>query len=231
MSQMPPNPYGQQPPPPPYGQPPSYPPQGYPPSGYPPQGYPPGYPQQPYGPSRTSGAAIASLVLGLLGICPLVFVGGLIATLLGVIGIAATGKPGVKGRGLAIAGLILGILTMLVWGGIGGVVGTAYRATAGDRVTARQFLTDVAAGNATAAAADCVPGTSADAIQQQIDAVKPLGPLNNSMFFSMAVNTGNGTSTAVVGGSAVFGSTSKTVSVTLAPGPDGKRLVEKWDIK
>ena len=56
---------------------------------------------------RTSGMAIASLVLGILGI-------SILAIIFGAIAISQTNKdPNLKGRGLAIAGLVLGILGMI----------------------------------------------------------------------------------------------------------------------
>ena len=56
---------------------------------------------------RTSGFAVASLVLGLLGIWPL-------AVIFGGVGISKT-KEGlnVSGRGMAVAGLVLGIIIFL----------------------------------------------------------------------------------------------------------------------
>jgi len=56
------------------------------------------------GEKRTSGMAIASLILGILGV-------SLLAIIFGAIGINQTGKdPNLKGRGMAVAGLVLGIL-------------------------------------------------------------------------------------------------------------------------
>ncbi len=216
MSQPPQNPYGTPPPVPPYGQPPM-PPYG--------QG---GYPPQPYGvPQTTSGAAIASLVLGFVGFCVPV-IGGLIAIVLGIVGIGSTGKPNVKGRGLAIAGLVLGVLTLLGWSGAGLAGFGFYRATAPDRATARSFLTHVGAGDTAAAATDCVPGTAPEEIQALVDRVKPLGALSDTTFVSASVNSTNGATTTIVAGNAVFGTTPKSVQITLAPGPTGKRLVQRW---
>ncbi|MFT3789327.1 MAG: hypothetical protein QM770_24625 [Tepidisphaeraceae bacterium] len=91
-------------------------------SNYPPQpGYPqqPGYPSQPggYGGypaiTKTSGAAIAALICGLIICFPLT---SLAAILLGLIGFINAGKPGMKGRGLAVAGLLLGLI------GLGGQI-------------------------------------------------------------------------------------------------------------
>jgi uncharacterized membrane protein YvbJ len=56
---------------------------------------------------RTSGMAIASLILGILGI-------SILAIIFGAIGISQTNKdPYLKGRGLAVAGLVLGIIGMI----------------------------------------------------------------------------------------------------------------------
>jgi hypothetical protein len=56
---------------------------------------------------RTSGMAIAALVLGILGI-------SILAIIFGAIGINQTGKdPSLKGKGMAVAGLVLGILGMI----------------------------------------------------------------------------------------------------------------------
>ena len=94
-----------------------------PPFGQPPM--PPGYGQQPYGqpgfppqPTGTSGAAIGSLICGILGCVP--FITSLIAVILGIVGIKATGNNRAGGRGMAIAGLILGLLGLVGWS-IGGV--------------------------------------------------------------------------------------------------------------
>jgi uncharacterized membrane protein YvbJ len=57
---------------------------------------------------RTSGFAIASLVLGILGI-------SILAIIFGAIAINQTGKdPNLSGRGMAIAGLVLGIVWVAI---------------------------------------------------------------------------------------------------------------------
>ncbi|HEV2477224.1 MAG TPA: DUF4190 domain-containing protein [Candidatus Dormibacteraeota bacterium] len=75
----------------------------------------PAYPQQTpsppavfvYGPP-TNGAAVASLVFGILSwfLCP--FVGGLLAVIFGHVARGQIRRTGEAGGGLAIAGLILG---------------------------------------------------------------------------------------------------------------------------
>jgi uncharacterized membrane protein YvbJ len=63
---------------------------------------------------RTSGMAVASLVLGILG-----FIFNLLAILaiiFGAIAISQTNKdPNLRGRGMAIAGLVLGIIGSIGW--------------------------------------------------------------------------------------------------------------------
>ena len=89
------------------------------------------YNQQPYKQGgKTCGMAVASLVLGLVGIFlgylgaafsaaasfPGIFMPSILAVLLGISGISKTKEPGVTGRGLAIAGLVLGIVFLVIWG-------------------------------------------------------------------------------------------------------------------
>lgn len=84
----------------------------YPP--YPPPGYYAGYPLYPpqVAPTRTSGLAIASLVLGILW---LYWLGSILALIFGYIAKGEIDRSGgaVGGRGLAIAGIVLG------WVGVG----------------------------------------------------------------------------------------------------------------
>ncbi len=87
---------------PPQGMPPG---QGYPPGMAPPQGYPPG--MAPQGP-KTSGLAIASLVLGIFGIC--YGITGLIGLILGIVALKQIKDSNgmITGRGLAIGGIATG---------------------------------------------------------------------------------------------------------------------------
>jgi hypothetical protein len=108
------------PPPPPGAQPPMNQPPGYaaapvnpagtpPPPGYVPFGTPP-----PGGGRRTNGLAVASLVLGIVGIilCVL-FIPWILAIIFGAIAIKqCNDDPTYTGKGLAIAGLICGLVGM-----------------------------------------------------------------------------------------------------------------------
>jgi hypothetical protein len=71
-------------------------------------------------PARRSGAAVAALILGVLGlllsVVPLVgLVGsllGVIAIVLGVVGIVRARKPATKGAGMAVTGIVCGVLSL-----------------------------------------------------------------------------------------------------------------------
>lgn len=76
----------------------------------PPPGVFPGYAQPEY--RSTSGLAITSLVLGIVGLCvPLL---GLAAIVFGAVGLSRTKDPRVGGRGMAIAGLTLGCVGIVL---------------------------------------------------------------------------------------------------------------------
>ena len=197
MSQVPPSqppfpqqPYGQQPQPPygqqPYGQP-------------PPGGAGGAYTMPPQ--RKTSGAAVTSLIMGILGCVP--FITGLLAILFGILGIKATSDPRYSGRPLAVIGLILGILSVGVWGLFGGGIYAAVAYTRPAREAARQFAVDVAAGNVDAAHAR-TSGVSREEVAKAADAVKGWGALQDTTMPVAVRNTVNGVDTAQVAGVATF---------------------------
>jgi hypothetical protein len=75
----------------------------------------------PVRPTGRNGLAIASLILGILGICGFSLILGVI---LGIAALVQIGRTGQSGRGMAIAGIVLS----LVWAG-GLTVGVIYVAT------------------------------------------------------------------------------------------------------
>jgi hypothetical protein len=83
-----------------------------------------------YQPLRTSGLAVASLVLGLLWLCGL---GSLLATIFGAVALSQISRSNgtITGKGLALAGLILGILGLalaaLSFGFLGAILEQARR--------------------------------------------------------------------------------------------------------
>ncbi|MFC4119609.1 DUF4190 domain-containing protein [Nonomuraea zeae] len=106
--------YGQQPPSGGYGQqPPSY---GYAQQGYGQQGYSqPGYGQYGAPPPRsTNGMAVASLVLGIIGLifCGITSIPGVI---LGHIALNKIKRTGEEGSGMAVGGLVTSYITVVLW--------------------------------------------------------------------------------------------------------------------
>lgn len=70
--------------------------------------------QQVYQTTRTSGLAVASLVLGIIGFffAPL----SILAVIFGGVAVSQTGKDSnLGGRGMAIAGLVLGTVIVVLW--------------------------------------------------------------------------------------------------------------------
>lgn len=104
---------------------------------------------QPSPPARSSGWAIASLVCSLVACIPVL---PLLGAVFGVVALRGMSRSrGARGgRGLAIAGIIIGILAVAGQAVIGGAL---YWAAQLPPRAAMAFLTDVAAGDATAARA------------------------------------------------------------------------------
>jgi hypothetical protein len=108
----------------PGGQQPTYPPSGYPPPGGAPYGSPhPGGPAYaPYGggwsgpTTKTSGLAIASLVVSLAGLLTIGFA-GIIGFILGLVARSQIKKSGgqLGGSGMALAGIIIGAVMILLF--------------------------------------------------------------------------------------------------------------------
>ena len=112
-----------------------------------PQPQPPGpppvpfYPPPPPPPRRGNGAAIASLIFGILGCIPEIT--GLLAILFGIIGLRRARNPYVGGKGLAGAGLALGVLSVVLWSIALGAMGMAGLGSEPARAVARQYFQDL----------------------------------------------------------------------------------------
>ncbi len=66
--------------------------------------------------TKTSGMAIASLVLGLVGFFVFPFIPSVLAIIFGAIGMGQINRSNgaVKGKGMAVAGIILGIVGIII---------------------------------------------------------------------------------------------------------------------
>ena len=178
---------------------------------------------------KTSGAAIASLILGILG-C--LVVTPFLAILLGLIGISNTKDPRYTGRGLAITGVILGFVWIGIFLAAGGGAYKFYVASRPAAQLAQQFTSDLASGNASSAASRCESAMPPETIQAAIDQMKNWGPLKDLLLPSRFVSKINGETRWELTGAAEFttGGT-KTATFTLRKQPDGSYKIIKFSIQ
>jgi hypothetical protein len=179
---------------------------------------------------KTSGAAIASLVCGILGCIP--FVPGLVAFILGIVGIKKTGSPAVKGRGMAIAGTILGFLSVAGWTGFAvltiftwSIIGEPARG-AGEKWTKA-----VSEGKIDEALALSVPGFDRKPIEELGEKMKPWGAFQSLGKASVSITAPNGKAVFNIGGQATFASATKTYSFSMQQVDGATYLVEKFDFQ
>jgi hypothetical protein len=226
MSQFPPQPPQQQPPYPPqspYQQ--QMPPAGYgqPPMAPPPQ-YGQGYPGGP-GPRKSNGAAIASLILGILGCVP--FITGILAVILGLFGIKAANDPQRGGKGMAIAGLLLGILSIGIWSLFGSGIYYLIQGTSQQRELTRQFVNNLASGNVDAAEGQTdgtIPREELDTLSQRM---KKWGPLKDTTIIGVSAQPGH----TQVGGGAMFGTTQKSFQAVVLKQSDGTYKITSFQFQ
>lgn len=196
-------------PPPPPG---NYPPQqpaGYPQPGYAQGGYGPGIP----GPRPGNGSAVGSLVCGLLGCIP--WITGLLAIILGIMGIKRANQIGGAGKGMAIAGLLLGLLSVILWTLFSGGLWALIAGTAQQRDFAKGFINDLKANNLEVALTKVdsalVPRATVEEIQKRVASVGEIRDLT-SIGINASAGTGTDTKWEVI--TVVTGSTGQTNVVT-----------------
>jgi len=197
----------------------------YPPGGPPGYGYAgqAGFGQEGYSlPSmtRTSGAAIASFVCGLVMCVP--GITGLVAVITGIIGIVQTGKPEVRGRGLAVAGLILGMISLAGWGllGVGGYA--LFQSAKPQRTFARTFIADLAARKV----AQCVQNSTVNLPAVRLDGeskkMQAWGPLLDTTIIAFRFVNNNGVYAGTVHGICRFPSAQHSFVIQLVKDSTGQ---------
>jgi hypothetical protein len=204
----------------------------YPPSG--PPGVPPGYPPQGFGPqgyslpamTKTSGAAVCSLVCGLVMCIP--GITGLVAVITGIIGIAETGKPAVRGRGMAIAGLVLGIISLGLWGAVGVGVYQVVRASGPQRIFAKSFVNDLDAGRIDACAANSTAKLSRDQIDAASKKMQAWGTLRDIRVFVLDFNPNSANFAGSATGICNFGGIQHTFTMMLVKDSSGQLKVDSF---
>jgi Domain of unknown function (DUF4190)/Domain of unknown function (DUF4145) len=158
---------------------------------------------------RTSVAAIFSLICGLLGCVP--FLTGLVAVILGIVGIKTTKNPMVTGKGMAIAGLMLGILSLAGW------TAFTYALLQIDviRLDAQQFTRDVSEGKIDAALASSVEGMDRASLVALNEKMKPWGEFKSLGPLSTNTQVINGKNEYAIEGIATFATATKSFTMTL----------------
>lgn len=185
-------------------------------------------------PTRTSVAAVISLICGILG-CFIIT--GIVAIITGIIGLKATKNPQVKGRGLAIAGLILGVITTLAGTvfavSIGGVGYFAYKQYA----PAVQSVTALAEAAATGDVDKAMPYVdttkiSRDDLEAIVDQLKPLGKPTGFKPTNPNIQSNNGVTTVDLDGVIEYpNSVTKSISVRLLKQTDGTFKATKLSVE
>ena len=173
--------------------------------------------------TRTSGAAIASLICGLLFCVP--FLTSLLAFIFGLVGISSTKNPNVRGRGMAIAGLILGILGLLTWGGGAHWFRHAMQSTVAERGFARTYVDDLLAGNLDADVAKSTDKVTHDDLQAMQQQAQPWGSLQNTYIFALPPAYPNGTYACFAVGVCQFAGGQHQLRLELTKDASGQLLV------
>lgn len=161
------------------------------------------YDAQAFEPPRTSASAITSLVTGILICIPVVT--GLAAIVFGILGIKATARPNVRGRGLAIAGLVLGCVGLLAQAGIGLAVWSFVSSSEPAREYVRTYMDDFYAGNFEALSARSHPAFDVQTLSDYRDYLDTHGGTYSGLSFrSMHAQSSGGSTTWTLGGSADY---------------------------
>lgn len=194
----------------------------------------PAYTGAPMVPQRTSAAAVASLIFGILG-C--LVITGIIAVITGIIGLKATKDPNVKGRGFAITGIILGLLFGVLGAGCFATTGAAalwgYKQIAPAIETTNGFTRAIAAGDASAAM-QYVDASSVSQVEVEnmITQLQALGQPDEFKPTQMDANANNGVMVVNLGGTLSYpNNVTKSITARLAKQADGTYKVTTLDIK
>jgi len=169
-------------------------------------------------PRGSNAWGIVSLITGLIGFC-IPFVGGGLAILFGVIGIAK-GRRVKAGVGLSVFGLVLGLLSLGMYLLFGSAIFAAVGLTKANREVAKQFINDLAAGNVSAAQNQTDGSISQQKLQDLSTEMKGYGTVTDVT--TLATNVQN--SNADLGGIISFGTTKKGFSMKQTKSGD------KWKV-
>lgn len=176
-----------------------------------PYSYSPAPPPPPGPRAGRSSAAVTSFILGILGCLP--FITGLLAVILGIVGIRATAPGQKRGRWMAVTGLILGIVSILAWCGasaFGAAAYALYKITIPERIAAHDFIHDVATGD-DAAAKDLAVDMSDASYDHIATEIRGFGTFDDTTFLSMQVINNSATAEGIATFTSPAGGSAKQV--------------------
>lgn len=169
-------------------------------------------------PTRTNGMAVAGLVCSIVGFCVL-FLGGILGVIFGLIGLRKSRDPQVGSRGLAVSAIVIGLLSILSSGllsylGYRAIL-AGMAATKPERDTARRFVVDLNQNDITAAESEAtadLPPADLRAMAQKLHAMGGFVDMTSSQ---TDVENFNGAATCHFHGVATFSSGNQDYDLTL----------------
>ena len=216
----PPPPPGSVPPQPPYQPPPGYPPPGGMPPGM--QHYPPGY-----GPKQSNGAAIASLICGIIG-C--LVITPFLAIIFGIVGLRKASNPRVGGKAMSIIGILLGLAWLAIAGLSWGAIMALIHGTAPQRQLAHDYIRDLSAGDVSTAMGNTASGVSQAEVQQWSQKAQGLGNFVDTTVIGIFAQSGPGGSKTTLTGIAKFSTQPHAFTMILVK-ENGQWKVERLDFQ
>lgn len=196
--------------------------------------FPPGAagPIPMYGPPRrANGMAIAGLVCSILGFC-VVYIGGLLGIIFGLIGLKRSARPEMGGRGLSVAAILVGILSLLASVGYSYYGFKVYQSAAKmaetiEQDVARRFVQNLSQNDVDAAAGECTPNLTAADLRPMAQKLHALGSLKDMTSPQINIENNNGAVTCRLRGVATFASGNQSYDITVIHTGHGTWKVSK----
>jgi len=169
----------------------------------------PGMPQ----PKQSNGAAIGSLICGILGCVPVIT--SLCAVILGFVGISKAKDPRVGGKAMAIIGLLLGIVGLIGWSAGGYGIYRGYAFLKELILPSSQFFEALGNGDVAKAQSVSTANVSTADIENGIAVFKTMGKFQRIDSGNGARTVENGTVRYTYAGTEVFANGSKKFTFAL----------------
>jgi len=169
---------------------------------------------------------MASLIFGVLGCIP--GLTGLLAIILGVVGLRRARKPNVGGKGLAAAGLTLGIVSVVVWSVGLTAAGVFWSVSGPARDAARAYLADFNRHDVPAILGASTHAVTQSQVEALDDRLRPLGNLRDVSFSGVYLGYANGRLQCRMSGVARYNNGPAQFTMTLVRIDDTWKVNEFW---